>query len=321
MSKPILSQKKIVVIGGGTGVFTVLTGLRKYFTDLTAVVTMSDDGGSTGILREEFGVLPPGDVRRSLVALARTDNEILSSLFNYRFEEGAGFNGHSFGNLMLIALERLTGGFDKAIKEAAKILAVQGQVLPVTLKNAKLYAELDNGKIVRGETNIDVPKHDAGAGIKKIWLKPQAVINPEVADAILKADGVLIGPGDLYTSLIPNLLVKGMNEVLKKTRAKKIYFVNVMTKYGETHGFRASDFLKTLEQYLGKGILDFVVVNVKKPGWSRMKNYVQEKAELVEFDRENFASRPTVITADLLRAKGLVRHDPDKISGLVKMVL
>lgn len=320
MSKSLL-QKKIVVIGGGTGVFTVLTGLRKYFSDLTAVVTMSDDGGSTGILREEFGILPPGDVRRSLVALARTDNEILSRLFNYRFEEGAGLNGHSFGNLMLTALERLTGGFDKAIKEAAKILLVQGQVLPVTLKNARLYAELDNGKIVRGENNIDVPKHDTGAAIKKIWLKPLAVINPEVADAILKADAVLIGPGDLYTSLIPNLLVKGMNEVLKKSRAKKIYFVNVMTKHGETHGFRASDFLRILENYLGKGILDFVVVNIKKPGWSRMKNYVQEKAELVEFDKENFAGQPTIITADLLRVKGLVRHDPDKIAGLVRMIL
>lgn len=320
MSK-LYPSKKIVVIGGGTGVFTVLTGLRKYFSDLTAVVTMSDDGGSTGILREEFGILPPGDVRRSLVALARTDNEILSRLFNYRFEEGAGLNGHSFGNLMLTALERLTGSFDKAIKEAAKILLVQGQVLPVTLKNARLYAELDNGKIVRGENNIDVPKHDIGAGIKKIWLKPSAVINPEVSDAILKADAVLIGPGDLYTSLIPNLLVRGMNEVLKKSRAKKIYFVNVMTKYGETHGFRASDFLKILEQYLGKGILDFVVVNSKKPGWSRLKNYVQEKAELVEFDKENFGHQPTVITADLLRAKGLARHDPDKIAGLVKMIL
>lgn len=320
LSKPLL-QKKIVVIGGGTGVFTVLTGLRKHFNDLTAVVTMSDDGGSTGILREEFGILPPGDVRRSLVALSATDNEILARLFNYRFEEGAGLNGHSFGNLMLTALERVTGGFDKAIKEAAKILSVQGQVLPVTLKNAKLYAELDNGKIVCGETNIDIPNHEADAAIKKIWLKPQAVINPEVADAILKADAVLIGPGDLYTSLIPNLLVKGMNEVLQKTTAKKIYFVNVMTKYGETHGFRASDFLKTLERYLGKGVLDFVVVNTKKPGWSRLKNYVQEKAELVEFDKENFGRPPTVLATDLLRFKGLVRHDPDKIAGLVKMVI
>ncbi|MEK7147138.1 MAG: gluconeogenesis factor YvcK family protein [Patescibacteria group bacterium] len=320
MSKPY-SQKKIVVIGGGTGVFTVLTGLRKHFSDLTAVVTMSDDGGSTGILREEFGILPPGDVRRSLVALARTDNEVLAQLFNYRFEEGAGLTGHSFGNLMLTALERLTGSFDLAVKEAGRILSIQGRVLPVTLKNAKLYAELENGKVVRGETNIDIPKYDSGSAIKKIWLKPRAVVNPEVSAAILGADAVLIGPGDLYTSLIPNFLVKGMSDVLKKSRAKKIYFVNVMTKYGETHGFKASDFLNVLERYLGRGILDFVVVNVKKPGWSRLKNYVQEKAELVEFDRENFARRPTVITADLLRVKGLVRHDSDKITNLVKMIL
>src|SRR3990170_4098489 len=149
------SDKKIVVIGGGTGVFTVLTGLKNYFSDLTAIVTMADDGGSTGILREEFGILPPGDIRRALIALSHSDNKVLSTLFNYRFEEGRGLTGHSFGNLMLAALERITGNFQSAIKEAARILSVQGSVIPVTFQKTSLYAELQNGNIVKGETNID----------------------------------------------------------------------------------------------------------------------------------------------------------------------
>ena len=244
MNKP--KDKKIVVIGGGTGVFTMLTGLRRYFNNLTAVVTMADDGGSTGILREEFGILPPGDVRRSLVALARTDNEVLAHLFNYRFQEGSGLSGHSFGNLMLTALERITGSFDGAIKEASRILAVQGQVLPVTLKKGNLYAELEDGAIIKGETNIDIPKHDGNLKIKKVWLKPKVSANAEALEAIMKADAVIIGPGDLYTSIVPNLLVDGVVKALNKTKAKKIYFVNLMTKFGETNGFKASDFVKTL---------------------------------------------------------------------------
>lgn len=313
-------KKGTVVIGGGTGVFTVLTGLRPYFDNLTAVVTMADDGGSTGILREEFGILPPGDVRRSLIALASTDNIMLAKLFNYRFEKGAGLTGHSFGNLMLTALERLTGSFDKAILEASRILAVQGRVLPVTLENSRLYAELENGMIIRGENNIDIPKHDGSIAIKQVWLKPATSANPEVIQAILKAKLVIVGPGDLYTSLIPNLLVSGVKEALKKTKAKKIYFVNLMTKLGETNGFRASDFLKTLEFYLGSGVLNYVVINTKKPGWRRYRRYIKEKADMVEFDKENFGSYPAVITADLLRSGVLIRHDPEKIARLIKMI-
>lgn len=314
-------NKRIVVIGGGTGVFTMLTGLRRYFNDLTAVVTMADDGGSTGILREEFGILPPGDVRRSLVALARTDNEVLAHLFNYRFQEGSGLNGHSFGNLMLTALERITGSFDGAIKEASRILAVQGRVLPVTLKKGNLYAELEDGSIIKGETNIDIPKHDGNLKIKRVWLKPKVSANVEAIEAIMKADAVIIGPGDLYTSIIPNLLVDKIVVALNKTKAKKIYFVNLMTKFGETSGFKASDFVKILETYLGKNTLDYIAVNTKKPTWKRLRSYVGEKSELVNLDRENFKAKPIILTGDFIRSRGLVRHDPDKAARIVKMVL
>lgn len=314
------SDKKILVIGGGTGIFAALTGLKKHFKNLTAVVTMADDGGSAGILREEFGILPPGDIRRALIALSATDNKILSELFGYRFAQGSGLSGHAFGNLMLTALERVTGSFEKAIEEAGKILSIEGRVLPVTLTKVSLSAELEDGRIVRGETNIDIPKHDGRLGIKKVWLEPDVLLNPAAKKAIMEADAVVIGPGDLYTSLIPNLLVKGMKEALRSTKGKKIYFVNLMTKFGETTGFRASDFVKTLEQYLGKGVLDYVVVNKTKPTAMRFRPYAKEKAEFVEPDLENL-KKPTPVETSLIRKYGFVRHDADKVAELIKILV
>ncbi len=314
------SNKKIVVIGGGTGVFTVLSGLRKYFNNLTAIVTMADDGGSAGILREEFGILPPGDIRRALIALSDSDNKILSQLFSYRFEEGSGLSGHSFGNLMITALERVTGSFEKAIREAGKILSVQGRVLPVTLKKTTLVAELEDGTIVEGETNIDLPKHGGRARIKKVRLKPEVSLNPEAREVILEADAIIIGPGDLYTSLVPNLLVKGVKEALRKSRGKKIYFVNLMTKQGETAGFRASDFVRTIEQYLGKRILDYAVANKTRPVAMRFRPYAQEQSDFVEPDLENFRG-VTPVAAGLIRKQGFVRHDPEKLAKLVQMLI
>lgn len=314
-------MKKIVVIGGGTGVFTVLSGLKKYFKDLTAIVTMADDGGSTGILREEFGILPPGDIRRALIALSASDNEKLSELFNYRFAEGSGLSGHSFGNLMITALERITGSFPKAVEEAGKILSVQGRVLPVTLQKTALMAELENGKIVRGEVNIDIPKHDGRLKIKKVWLKPRALINPEAKKAILAADGIIIGPGDLYTSLVPNLLVDGMKPALRQARGKKIYFVNLMTKFGETTGFQASDFVRTIENYLGKNVLNYAVINKTKPTAMRFRPYIEEKSEFVETNLDDFPKSPTPIVSNLIRKYGLIRHDPEKIAEIIKTLV
>lgn len=314
------TSKKIVVIGGGTGVFTVLTGLKKYFDNLTAVVTMADDGGSTGVLREEFGILPPGDIRRALVALASSDNRKLAQLFNYRFLEGTGLSGHSFGNLMITALERVTGNFEQAIVEAGRILNIQGRVLPVTLKKTLLCAKLENGQVIKGESNIDIPKHDGRLKIDKVWLDPEAVINPAAQKAILAADAIIIGPGDLYTSLIPNLLARGMKQALRKTKGKKIYFVNLMTKFGETNGFRASDFVKVIEGHLGSDILNYVVINKTRPTAMRFRPYVKEKSEFVDPDTDNIKG-PTSIITGLIRKHGFVRHDPEKIAEVIKILI
>lgn len=317
------SNKKIVVIGGGTGVYTVLNALRNDFENLTAIVTMADDGGSTGILREEFGMLPPGDIRRALVALSFSDNKMMAELFAYRFEEGIGLTGHNFGNLLITALHRITKDFEKAIHEAGKILRIKGRVIPVTLKSTKLMAELEDGRIIQGETNLDIPQHDGHLRIKRLWLKPSAEINPSAKKAILEADLVIIGPGDLYTSIIPNLLVGGMRDALKKTHAKVTYFVNVMTKFGETHGFSASDFVNALNKYLGDGVLDFALINNKKPSLQRLRGYIEERAEFVEPDIKNIRTSKSILplAMDLIRPKGYIRHDPEKVLRAVKMIL
>ncbi len=324
-SKKVKSKtgKKIVVIGGGTGVFNILSALRNDFDDLTAIVTMADDGGSTGILREEFGMLPPGDIRRALVALSGSDNKMLAELFAYRFSEGAGLTGHNFGNLLITALHRLTGDFEKAIQEAGKILKIKGRVIPVTLQSAKLMAELEDGQLVQGETNIDIPNHDGHLRIKRVWLKPSSEINPSARQAILDADLIIIGPGDLYTSLIPNLLVGGVGDALKKTKGKVAYFVNVMTKFGETHGFSASDFVRNLHTHLDGDILDFIVLNNNKPSPKRLREYVRERAEFVEPDVENMkiGKKTMPLAVDLIRSRGYVRHDPEKVLRIVKMII
>ncbi|MFH0891041.1 MAG: gluconeogenesis factor YvcK family protein [Candidatus Liptonbacteria bacterium] len=321
LARKLLNAKKIVVIGGGTGVFTVLSGLRKHFYNLSAVVSMADEGGSTGVLREDFGVLPPGDIRRALVALSRTENKALSDLFSYRFAEGGGLKGHSFGNLMLTALERITGSFEKAVEEASRILSVEGEVIPVTLAPTHLCAQLQDGTIVYGENNIDIPKHDGKLRIKKLWLQPPVQINPRAKQAILWADLIIIGPGDLYTSILPNILVGGMREALKKTSAKKVFMVNVMTKFGETSGFKASDFVSEAEKYLGKGVLNYALVGVDRPAPARLKPYLKEKSQWVVLDKAKFNNKPKLIIADLVRPRGFIRHDSDKVARAVMKLL
>ena len=315
------SNKKIVVIGGGTGVYTVMLGLKHYFSNLTAVVTMSDDGGSTGVLREEFGILPPGDIRRILVALSPADQGLLSELFNYRFREGSGLTGHAFGNLMIAALERITGSFEKAVEEAGKILSAQGKVLPVTLKPTNLLAQMADGKIIKGESNLDTFRPETWTAVNKVWLEPPSEINPKVKKAILEADCVILGPGDFYTSLIPNLIVNDMKETLKKTSATIIYFVNLVTKYNETAGFKASDFVQNIEKYIGKNVIDYAVINKSRPSLTRLKPYIGQKCEAVEIDLEKFDSKPMPIVADLLKPEGLIRHDPGKVAKIVEMLI
>ncbi len=319
------SGAKIVVIGGGTGVFTLLSGLKNHFNHLTAIVTMSDDGGSTGILREDFGILPPGDVRRALMALSHTDNKTLSTLWSYRFAEGSGLAGHSIGNLMITALERLTGNFEYAIAEASKMLAVKGDVIPVTLTPTRLFAKLEDGTVVKGETNIDIPHHNGRLKIESVWLEPAVAINPAAKEAVMKADLVIIGPGDLYTSLLPNILAHGMPEALSKTKAKIIYMTNLMTKFGETDGFQASDFFRTMESYVGANVIDYVAVNTKKPSAERLKPYILEKAVWVEHDAENFkrakSGKPIILETDLARPRGFVRHDSEKTAQLMRSLV
>ena len=311
-------MKKIVVIGGGTGVFTVLTGLKDYSFDLTAIVTTADDGGSSGILREEFGILPPGDIRRVLVALS-SDSPVLANLFNYRFENGTGLKGHSFGNLFLTALERITGDFNQAVKEASKILGIKGTVIPVTLDYTRLFARLENDFLVVGESNIDVPKHDGTLFIKEIFLNPEPKANKEAIKAIKEADIIIIGPGDLYTSIIPNFLVKGIKEAVKKSQAKKVYICNIMTKYGETNKFTAEDFFATLEKYLGKGIIDYFLVNIEKPKDCYLAKYKKEKAESIKYNMKLLSlwKKPRVIFTSLLRQGPLLRHDPKKLAKVI----
>lgn len=325
----INTNKNIVVIGGGTGTFTVLSGLKKYPHNLTAIVSMADDGGSTGVLRDELGVLPPGDIRQCLVALSEADL-LLRDLFNYRFQEG-GLRGHSFGNLFISALEKATGSFDRAIEEISNVLKIRGRVLPITLDEVRLRAKLENGTELKGEHEINNSWLLSKFGIKKLFLKPEAQGNPKAIQAILKADVIIIGPGNLYCSIIPNLLVGGIPEAIKKSRATKIYNCNLMTKYGHTDDFLARDFVRIVEVYLGEGVLDFVIFNTKTPSSSLLKRYSSE-GTIVKFDKNTLKDKK-FIGANLVSPKihrqdpvdrlkrTLIRHDPDKLAKVIISLL
>lgn len=302
----------IVTIGGGTGSFTVLSALKGHpGVNLTAIITMSDDGGSTGILRDQYGVLPPGDVRRALVALSE-ESQVMRDLFNYRFKEG-GLNGHSFGNLFIAALQKVTGNFSSALQEASRILNVEGEVAPVTLDDVRLCARLANGSIVRGETNIDIPREKNRSPITEAWLEPDARINPSLRRILHAADLIVIGPGDLYTSIIPNFLVKGVREEIKKSKAKKVLLCNLMTKRGETDHFTAKEFLAATERYLGTGVLDYAVFNNRKPPERLVRKYKREGAEFVDITTlPKPQGKLRYVFADIIDTEKFVRHGPPR---------
>ncbi len=319
--------KKIVVIGGGTGTFTVLSGLKYYPVDLTAVVTMADDGGSTGRLRDEFGVLPPGDLRQCLVALSEAD-QVMRKLFNYRFDKGE-LAGHSFGNLFISTLERVTGSLDLALDVAGRILHIRGRVIPVTLSKVGLIAELKNGKVLHGESALSDYQLVSRFGIKKIFLKPKAKANPKALRAIKEADIIIVGPGNLYASLIPNFLVSGIGRALITSRAKKIYVANLMNKNGHTDDFLVSDYVRALEGVIGKeGVFDAVVYNTKLPTQALLRKYADEGEPVVcgpECLKGEFELIGTNLLAgdlakttkkDMLR-RTLIRHDPDKLAKVL----
>ncbi len=312
---------KVVVIGGGTGVFNILTALKKYPLDLAAIVTIADDGGSSGVLREDFGILPPGDIRRALVALTPKSSTKIIELFNYRFKNGSGLKGHSFGNLFLTALQKINGDFNKAIKEAGEILNIKGRVIPVSLKECKLVALMEDGSFVFGETNIDIPKDDKkNLSIKKLFLSEKVNANPDALKAILSADYIVVGPGDLYTSIIPNFLVNKVKQSFKKSKAKKIFVCNIMTKFSETHNFKAIDFLKTLERYLYKDCIDcFIVNNYRSIPDNVLKKYKREKKSVVKFVKGDFKEhfKTKVIFKHIAKTNNLLRHDPIKIGRLI----
>lgn len=329
-----MQNKKIVVIGGGTGCFTVLSGLKKYPVQLSAIVSMADSGGSNRVIRDEFGLLPTSDIRQCFVALAEDNNSLeqsLRKLFIYRFPKGKGLKGMTFGNLFMAALADIFGSQIGAIKKTSQILKIKGRVLPVTLTDSNLVAIYENGKKVIGEHLIDEPRHNGKLRIKKIYLKPKAKTYPEAIKAILKADLIVIGPGDLYTSLIVNLLTKGIVGALQKTRAKIVYVLNLMTKYGQTYGFTAKDHIQALEKYLGKDHLDFVLVNSKPTPKAALKKYKKEhefpviddlKDSYFKIIRSDFLSKKETkrVLGDILK-RSLIRHDPNKLAKtLIKLI-
>jgi len=319
-------RSKIVCLGGGTGTYQVLLGLRQYRFDLAAVVTMSDSGGSSGRLRKELGVLPPGDARRALLALSglHLKKKTLDKLFDFRFNNGE-LAGHSLGNLLLAALMQITGRTDVAISEAARILEVSGQVLPVTTDRTELVARLKDGTIIRGETNIDVRDIRPKIPIEEVYLSPQGKVFSGTKKAILEADLIILGPGDLYTSVIPNLLVSGVNQAIKKSKAKMVLIVNLMTKHGETDGFRASDFVREIRRYLGPAGegLSYVLVNRKIKATSKIiRWYKKYKAEPVQNDLgKGKEVGVEVIVRDFSQKGNLLRHDSKKLArAIVKLI-
>lgn len=318
------ASKKVVVIGGGTGNFVVLRGLKKYPLDLTAIVSMADDGGSTGILRDELGVLPPGDVRQCLVALSNS-SRLMRSLMNYRFENG-GLGGHSFGNLLLSALEKVTGSFEKAVEEAGKILYINGKVIPVTMNQVRLRMVLNNRKILEGEKEIYLSQ-EIDSGYKTMYLEPFPKVNPKVIEEIDSADLVVIGPGGLHTSLIPNLLVEGVSEAICNSDAKKVFVLNLMNRKGQTAGYKTSHYLSELVRFLGKDVFDHILINVEKPPKELIDVYANE-GELVENDLKDdrileahmLGAVAQSMKKDLLK-RNLIRHDSKKLAQeLMKIV-
>lgn len=318
-------MKKITVIGGGTGTFVVLSGLKKFSLDLSVIVAMTDSGGSTGKLRDQLGVLPPGDLRQCLVALS--DAPLLwRKLFLYRFETGD-FKGHNFGNIFLAALEKVSLSYDEAVETASYVLKTKGKVIPVTYNKVHLVAEYNNGKVITGEGLID-ENHSEKSRINKAYLKPAAKATDKSINAIKNSDFLVIGPGDLYTSIIPVLLTERIKEAIQNSNAKIIYIMNLMTKSGQTTNFKASDHLKDLEKYLGRKV-DYVLVNNGKISEEILKTYhkydeievvndIQDEYEIIEADFVD-NSEAKKDASDILY-RSILRHDSGKVAEVLNKI-
>lgn len=317
------SPLKVVAIGGGTGLSALLEGLKRYTVtdgaaapalDLTAVVTVTDDGGSSGRLRREFAVLPPGDIRNCMVALSE-DSALLSRLFQHRFQAGRGLKGHSFGNLFLMALTQIMGDFPEAVKASAEVLNIAGRIYPSTATNVALEATLANGNTVLGETRISRSRKK----IQAVRLRPRRA-RPLAAtlNALAEADVITLGPGSLFTSVIPNLLVEGIPAAIRRSPAVKVYFVNLMWQPGETSDFRASDHIRAIHKHAGGKLLDYAVINIRPIPSAVRKRYARESALPVENDIDNiFKMGLKVMAGKLAQLSDKVRHDPAATAAVV----
>ncbi|HBL62925.1 MAG TPA: hypothetical protein DDZ80_32525 [Cyanobacteria bacterium UBA8803] len=308
---------KIVVVGGGTGLSTLLRGLKVYSANITAIVTVADDGGSSGRLRQEFGVLPPGDIRNCLAALADQE-KLLTELFQYRFSAGNGLVGHSFGNLFLTAMSEITGDLERAIAASSQVLAVRGRVLPATLSDVCLWAQLADGRRIEGESNITAAK----GKVLKIGCTPE---NPPALPAVLKAieeaDYIIIGPGSLYTSIIPNLLVPEITEAIAARSVPRIYVCNIMTQPGETEGYTVSDHIRAIDDACGKRLFDAVLVHRKVPSAQALIKYSQVNSHPVFLDREATEKLSRrIVPANVMdedEYTNLVRHNPERLARVL----
>ena len=329
MKRPPESRSRsvrVVALGGGTGLSTVLRGLKEYvaerprhgpsrpIADLTAVVTVTDDGGSSGRLRREYRVLPPGDIRNCMVALSQ-DEHLLGKLFQYRFPAGRGLAGHSFGNLFLTALTNSTGDFAKAVQLSAQVLAIRGRIFPSTAQNVTLEAELENGIVVAGETNISRSRRR----IARVRLVPRRV-RPlrEVVQAIREADLILVGPGSLYTSILPNLLVDQMVEAIAGSHATRVYIANLMTQPGETQHYSVADHVRAIYDHTQRGLFDVAVINRAPVSMRLRRRYAAQGAEPVDPSLEELERMGLrYVTGDLLQQNGVVRHDQSRLTCLL----
>jgi len=325
-------MKKIVTIGGGTGSFILLSGLKNYSVDISAVVSMADDGGSTGRLRDELGVLPPGDVRQCLVALSDS-SEDLRELMSYRFEQGD-LKGHNFGNLLLSALEKISGNFTGGVREAAKILNIKGWVLPVSEKDMNLAIKLNNNEVIVGEKYLDHNKKVRKYGVKKVYLKPKISANKKVIEDIQKADLIILGPGDHYGSIIPNLLVKGVSKAIRKSKAIVVYNCNLTNKKGQTEGFDVDKYAQEINKYLGGDRIDFVVFPSKQPVKKMVEKYEEKEGRnsIVKLNKNLDIQRSyKIVRADVTQkiiikknkndliadSRSFIRHDSKKIAKVM----
>lgn len=316
----LIKGPKIVVIGGGTGLSNMLRGLKKYTFNITAIVTVADDGGGSGMLRQDLGMLPPGDIRNCIISLADTE-PLMEKLFRYRFKDGA-LENQSFGNLFLAAMNGVSDNFLEAVKKTSEVLAVTGQVLPVTLENVELYARLENGSIVRGESSIPMESLNQNSPIERVFLEPEGAKGiQEAIDAILDADAVVLGPGSVYTSIIPNLMVKDVKEALLKTEALKIYVSNVMTQPGESDNYSVEDHIRAIMRHCEGINLDYTIVNKGDTNEEEhiKERYLQKGSNLVKRDGKPDSSVKTkYIECDMIKIKReLIRHDEDKLAKIL----